>query len=288
LASTFDFCCLQVMFSDSFSQAEGFSQGPSMGFGSPLTTPQKAKGKVEDRQSCLPVMANTVAAAVAQLKGGEELQIHGQEVSMVLLVGVVENLVEQAASLEFVLNDSTARLRIRQYFTGEKETGKVALGQYVTVVGAVRSTPELHVSAQFVHPVASPDEVSYHIVESTHAALKLRRATGRPVATPQAVSPVKTSVPAVAALVATPTKAAVSHPEVVPAAAPMAVDGDALSASVLAVLARAAENPTGVALAAVVQELAPASEAAVKSCLVALVEAGEIFNTIDDNHFGAL
>merc|ERR1719210_3280517 len=96
--------------------SSSFSQGSAMAFGTQIqNTPPKAKA--EDRQTCLPVMAKVVAAAAANLQSGEDLCIHGQEVATVLLVGVVEQLVEQAASLEFVLNDSTGRLRIRQYFT---------------------------------------------------------------------------------------------------------------------------------------------------------------------------
>ena len=110
---------------------------------------------------------------------------------MVLLVCIVENLVEHAASLEFVFNDFSLRVRVRRYLNGGNECGKCVPGQFVTMAGSVRTAPELHVSAQFVHMLESPDEVSNHLVESAHVALRLRDVTRRPVATPQALSPQK-------------------------------------------------------------------------------------------------
>jgi len=255
-----------------------------MAFGSQIqSTPQKAKA--EDRQTCLPVMAKVVVAAAANIQSGEELQIHGQDVAMVLLVGVVEQLVEGAASLEFVLNDSTGRLRIRQYFTGGNEAGKVMPGQYVTVVGGIRSTPELHVSAQFVNPVVSADEVSYHVIESAHAALKLRTPQGQAVGTqqPALVAQAFSTPTKSPALVAVPCLVATSKVDTL-----MASGDDSVGAAVLALLQRMSDKPEGLATVAIAKELAPASEAVVKKCLATLVDAGEIFNTIDDNHFGAL
>merc|ERR1711957_405837 len=266
--------------------ASSFSQGSAMAFGSQIqSTPQKSRA--EDRQTCLPVMAKVVAAAAANVQGGEELQIHGQDVAMVLLVGIVEQLVEGAASLEFVLNDSTGRLRIRQYFTGGNEAGKVMPGQYVTVVGGIRSTPELRVSAQFVNPVVSADEVSYHVIESAHAALKLRTPQGQAVGTQQlqpAHVPQAFSTPTKSpALVAVPSLVTTSKVDTL-----MAGGDDTVGAAVLALLQRMSDKPEGLAAVAIAKELAPTSEAVVKKCLATLVDAGEIFNTIDDNHFGAL
>lgn len=276
------------MFSDSFS-----SQPLSMGFGSqspPKTSPQtpQKKSRTEDRLSCLPVTSKTILTSASEAQG-EELRIHGQDVTMVLLVGVVEALVQQAASVDFVLNDSTGRLKVRQYFTESSPTSRKLLpGQYVAVAGSVRAAPELHVSAQSVTCVESPDEVSYHMIEATHAALKLRTSQRRPVATPQALAtPVKTATFAVPA--AAPAAALSATPECEKdVAMPSASGEEVLRSSVMATLQRAAGDPSGVKLSAIVQALAPASESDVKACLAALVDAGEIFNTLDDEHFSSL
>ena len=46
---------------------------------------------------------------------GEELQLHGTECANVTLVGVVENLVQQATMLEFTINDASGRVKVYTY-----------------------------------------------------------------------------------------------------------------------------------------------------------------------------
>jgi len=271
--------CLCKMFS------EGFSQTLAMGFGA-QTSPQKT-ARAEEKYTCLPVTTKTVSDAVAQMQG-DELRIHSQEVHMVLLAGIVEGLVKQAASLEFVLNDSTGSLRVRQYFTDSNASAeKFVAGQYVTVVGNIRVAPELHVSAQFVNCVESSDHVRYHIIESVHASLKLRNVNARDIATPQKLArPVHALTTAAPAAAASPTS--MMKPSAADVAMPSAGTGDeVLRSAVLAMLQKVAENADGPGLkvSAIAQELAPAKEEVVKACLKALVDAGEAFNTIDDDHF---
>merc|ERR1711908_156748 len=102
------------------------------------------------------------------------------------------------------LNDSTKRIKVRQYLTDSNpNTNNIMAGFYVSVVGNVRTSPEAHISAQFVAAADSPDQVSYHMIESVHAMLKLTRKTEpmtpapkRPIATPQvAAPPMPTSMP---------------------------------------------------------------------------------------------
>ena len=63
-----------------------------------LSQPSPQKARTEERLSGLPVMVKTVTLAAVQMKG-HKLHIHGEEPCVVLLVGVVGNLVEQAPSL---------------------------------------------------------------------------------------------------------------------------------------------------------------------------------------------
>merc|ERR1712166_92807 len=111
---------------------------------------------------------------------GGELRIHGEEPSMLVLVGQVESLVKQAASMEFTLNDSTGRIKARHFFPNSEprpELERLESGSYVSVVASVRTAPTLHLGVQFITIVQSADEISYHMIESAHAALKLQKPT---------------------------------------------------------------------------------------------------------------
>jgi len=264
------------MFSES-----SFSQSLAMGFGA-QSSPQKPVAKAaEEKYTCIPVTTKTVSDAVTQMQG-DELRIHSQEVHMVLLAGVVEGLVKQAASIEFVLNDSTGSLKIRQYITDSRGPAENLVdGSYVTVVGNIRVAPQLHVSAQFVTCVESSDHVKYHIIESVHASLKLRNTGVRDIATPQKIArPVSTFT--TTALATDPVS--VQKPSAAVMTSPGAGSGDVLRSSVVAILQKAAGNELGLKASAISQQL-PATEDDVKACLKALVDAGEAFNTIDDDHF---
>jgi hypothetical protein len=269
-----------------------FSQTLSFGFGSPSqqTSPQ-TKNRQEEKQICLPVL--TKAVLVAANSGNDEFRIYGEEVSMLIMVGIAEAVVAQAASVEFILNDSTGRLKVRQYLT-ESNQNTVAFhtGQYVTVVGQVRTAPEVHVSAQFVSIIDSPDQISYHVIESTHAMLKLTRAkpdpmtpaSKRPVATPQSSSMKAQEV----MVVDTPQK------ESKFAASPSPnntskLSGDALRSALTSFLKHQGTNhPEGMEIRDIVKQMEPNVGADIRSCLVSLVSDGEVYNTIDDEHFSAL
>merc|ERR1719382_1368332 len=102
------------------------------------------------------------------------------EHGMLVLVGAVEAVVKQSASFEFSLNDATGRIKARHFLTDlpTKEIGKIEPGQYISIYGNVRTAPVVHFAAMGVRLVRSADEVSYHMIESAHAALKLQK--GRP------------------------------------------------------------------------------------------------------------
>merc|ERR1719330_1054558 len=147
--------------------------------------------------ACLPLTVRIVEDAVERQRvtGVDELCVHGVEMgqsSMMLLVGAVEQLVKQTSSVQFVLNDGTGRVKVRHYTTSDADSAGlegIVDGGYITVVGSVRTSPALHISATFLHSVASANEVSYHMIEVAHAALKLKRgASGVKAAMPASLT----------------------------------------------------------------------------------------------------
>lgn len=262
--------------------SQSFSQGLTAGLAS-QSSPQK-KTRQEDALSCLPTTVHTVQAAIAEC-GNADLTIHGAEVSMILLVGTVESYLEQTASLEFTLNDTTGRIKVRQYLTDAKTGSQISTGQHVCLIGSVRSMPEAHVSAQFL-TVVEASQLDYHMVEAAHAYLKLTRGRseppfatperpGRPIATPQMIAS-----PQVATLMegVEPQKT-MQQPE--------NQSADALRAAIAAYL-RDANQEKGVDLTTIAKQMEPATSASVRNCLDLLVADGEIYNTIDDEHYSAL
>lgn len=257
-------------------------------------SPEKRAARSEEKQTSLPATVRMVQDAAAQqhANGDSELQIHGLEPGVVILVGVVEGLVKQTASIEFVLNDTTGRIAVKYYITGECDSGldSLAAGQYVNVAGSIRTSPAVHISVLGMRPITSADEVSFHMIESAHAALKLRKAlSSQDPATPMPKKSPTAIVENSSADPLTPQKSVqpdvfVPAVEAVKAASP--VD---LRARLVDTLRREAEGKEeGVKLDHMVQRLQPATAADVRQILEQLVEEGDAYNTIDNEHFACV
>merc|ERR1712127_999187 len=280
-----------------FSMGMGATQG---GYDAGTqASPQKTK-RQEEKQTCIAVTARIIESASKNMEGGAIL-IHGEEPSMVLLVGQVESLVKQAASLEFTLNDSTGRVKARHFFPNQEarpEFDKLQSGSYVSVVANVRTAPTVHLGVQFMSLVQSADEISYHMIEAGHAAVKLQQ-TSKDPATPAAKRPVASPMtvgsqgpswsPDVAMSPAKEVKEAVN---VVPV--PVSFDsskiklaGDELKTAILDLLRKEgpATGELGVDVAKVGAGLEATPLADIKGCMSQLLDDGDVYTTLDDDHF---
>jgi len=250
----------------------------------PATQAAAKKPRQEERQTCLPVTVRAIDHAVQQqAEGGGELLFHGSEPGMLLLVGAAEAMTKQAASIEFSLNDGTSRIKARHYVSDRQSGHLDALepGRYVSVFGSVRTAPEVHFAVAGMSLVQSADEVSYHVIEAAYAALKLQRG---PVAEPTTPAP-----KGLALAEASPQKAeltAVAAEAPAPAARREPLSGSALRKAVLRIIREEGEGKAeGVSLAAVCKNVDPSPADEVSAALQKLVDAGEIYTTIDDEHF---
>merc|ERR1719361_1454973 len=113
----------------------------SSGMTAPTQEVASKKGR-EDKQTCLPVTIRIIEQAVQQQVeiGSDVLHFHGAEANMLILIANVESIVQQAASIECVLNDGTGRINARYFLTGRcpKELEALAPGSYISVFGTVR------------------------------------------------------------------------------------------------------------------------------------------------------
>jgi len=282
-----------------FSQSQGFAYGDS------ATQDAPKRARQEDKQTCIPVTVRVLQDAIARHADSQEVLIHGSEASIVSLTGVVEALVEQSTMLEFQLNDGSGRMKVRYYSTGSPSSAIEGLssGRYVNIVGNLRTTPAAHVSAMSIRAVTSADEVSYHMIEVAVTALRLRNPTkaAPPSATTAMTEPITPAkqggslglgftAPATATMSPPKQDAPAPIPE-----APVSFQTPAktdLRAAVLQILQEVNDsgNEEGISISNVVTRLAPGqgSPEKVQEMLTQMVDAGDVFNTIDEQHFAVL
>jgi len=232
--------------------------------------------------TCLPVTVRSVQAAVSKsADAGGDVLFYGVEPGMLVLVGFVESLVRQGSSLELLLNDSTGRMKVK-HFTQSDEGDSlegIAPGRYVTMYGQVRTAPAVHFAATGLRLVQSADEVSYHMIESAHAALKLEKEKSADPPTPG---------PKAAYVASASQPMALSPPKALPADpvpnGPLSAEG--LRDAVVAFFTKEnAGRPEGMTLATLFQQFPSSSSAEVRKLVDALVSDGEVYTTIDDDHF---
>jgi hypothetical protein len=312
------------MFSSGFSI--GSAMGGAMGNTQPefsLTSDSAAMAKrprQEVKETCLPVTIRAVEVALEQRgESGEDLKFYGTaEPQMILVVAAVESVARQAASLEVTLNDATGRMKGR-WFLQEPQEGeleRIVPGCYVSAFGEVRASPVQHLALKGMRPVDSADEVSYHVIEVAHAALRLQKSkSGRPAepATPAPkkdrgndvaasipeLSPEKQLQPGAPAVVSDPhaAAAAVALPasekpaEMREAAAapsaPQVPAGAELRAAVLCLLRGAAIGPEGLHVDVIAQKVGGAGTE-VRAVVAELVDDGELYTTITEGDFAAV
>jgi len=281
-----------------------FGSSQAFGFADAAAQEAPKRAKTEEKQTCTPVTVRILQDAVAKHAESQEILVHGEEVAFVHLVGVVEALVEQSTMVEFQLNDASGRMKVRYYSSGEKPVKGLTAGKYVSIVGNLRTAPTAHISAMNIRMVESADEVSYHMIEVAHACVRLRN--------PSKVASVRAA--AVAAEPITPAKQSggfgmglssntlssantFSPPKQdAPAPAVQAVSMQTppktdLRSSVVDILNQVKEsgNDEGISSSSLLARLATGhSSDKVKDMLAQLVDEGDVFNTIDENHFAIL
>jgi len=245
------------------------------------------KPRQDEKHTVLPVsirLLETAAARAAESDSGS-LCIHGSEPGMLLIVAVVEAWVQQSMSVEFRINDGTGRLKARHYITDRqlKDVEGLGAGQYVSLFGNVRTAPEFHFAVAGIRPVRTADEVSYHMIEVAHTAMKLQNGNG----TAQPKSP-KTPEP---------KKLESQSNGVIPASSAVelqtpvktVLEGAALRTAVVDFLKTEGDGrPEGLDFDAICTRFQPAASASVREALEHLVDAGDVFTTIDDVHYSCV
>lgn len=271
------------MFSSTQVFVAGFAQAEPTG--APQEQQQARKGRQEERQTCLPVTVRAIERAVEQRADtGGDLRFHGSEPGVLLLVGLVETMTRQAASIEFSFSDSTGRMKARHYVSGNQggSLDGLEVGHYVSVFGTVRTAPEVHLAVAGMSIVQTADEVSYHMIEVAYAALKLQRGHAEATTPSKKLSgaEVELSPPKTEKLAA----AVDAKPAV--AASKERLSGSGLRKAILRFVKKEGDGkPEGVSFPTVCGHVDSTPADDVSAALEKLVDAGELYTTIDDGHF---
>jgi len=261
----------------------------------------RTKARGEEKQTSLPVTIRSIENALQA--ESDEISFFGSQPELLILVASIESVQKHPNNLDLVVSDATGRLRVRQFLSGDAADTQhegVEVGRYVHMFGQVRSKPESHFVAQNIRPVKTADEVSYHMIESAHAALRLQR--GPPAASPAQTTPVKAQAPLGTEMQAptlTPPKASepagvkdlgplLSAAAVEPStAAAHVLSGAALRGAMMEFMTKAADanGDVGCSRGDVCAHFKTSSELEVNGLLSGMVADGDAFTTIDDNHF---
>ena len=137
---------------------------------------------LDEKDPCLPVTIRSIEEALLERAESQgEVQFYGREQSMLVLVASVDKVEKSGAVVEVSLNDASGVIKGWYFMTDEngKWAESVTCGSYVNVVGHVSVSPEVHFTIHMLHPVKSADDVSFHLIEVAHAALKLQNVKGR-------------------------------------------------------------------------------------------------------------
>lgn len=278
------------------SQTFGANQGGDAGANS-----GKQQRKQDDKQACMPVTIRSIEDALIQkAESNGELQFFGKEPAMLILVACVEKVMKSGSVLEVSLNDGSGRIKARHYVTdnSKKHVDTVEAGRYLSVVGNVRTAPEVHFAIQMLKPVNSADEVSFHWIEVAHAALKLTKGVrtdpitpSRPVASKSLekpgdwqITPPKEIMPKADEPM---PQASVSAPAASMASGPL--KGAALKSAIIEFIRVEMDGkPAGVSLQSICRKFDSVAKDEVKHILNESVDSGDVFNTIDDTHFQIL
>lgn len=278
--------------SQGLSVIGGYSMGGDGAVG-PDASPSQATKKTQmgdkDSQSLLPVTVRMIEKAISMRSEGPGLSFHGVEAGVVLVVGIVEELNRQQASIDFLLNDSTGRIKARHFFqSAENQLEQVKQGSYISAVGVVKTEPMPHFSIVTLRPVTSPDEISYHAIESAHTKLRMTTSpkTKEVMDTPppktraaaQEMMPMGAPAPAAAPM---DQSGGISPPKV-------ALSGSRLQEEVNKFLQEggARAGPAGLALQEIFTHFqGSADRADVNASLTALCDDGMAYTTIDEEHF---
>lgn len=262
---------------DSIGTGGGFMAQSGGGFGSPAVG-GVAQGGGEKKRRSQNTLPATVAMILNATHGDEVFRTNeGLELSSVVLVGLVREVVEQPTRVEYKIDDmSGPPLSVKQFLDQDDSTPEDAKAQiarentYVRVFGHVRAfTNARSVVAFEIRPLLDMNELTGHLLELVQVYLKHKQA--------QSGGPQPGKLPA-----ATPIQR--EQPSYAGAQANNVQNLSDIQSQV-SDLIRAGDPNIGVDIKDVVAKFRGVPMQKIRDAVDFLSNEGHIYSTIDEDHY---
>ncbi|XP_062078674.1 replication protein A 32 kDa subunit A-like [Humulus lupulus] len=184
------------MYGSQFDGNAAFSGGgfmPSQSIQTPDSSFSPAKNR--DVQALLPLTVKQISTAFVPGNEKSEFHVDGVDVNNVKLVGIVSNKAGRITDVTFVLDDGTGRIDCNKWFHEAVDTSEmegISDGMYVCVHGRLKSFQGKRTLNVFsIRPVEDFNEVASHFIECIYVHLynkKKVQAQGGATTQPQATN----------------------------------------------------------------------------------------------------
>lgn len=243
-------------------------------------TPDGSGGISKSRgaQTLLPLTVKQIMDATQTNDDKSSFAVNGTEVSTVRLVGRMMNKIERVTDVQFVLDDGTGRIEVNRWANETSDTTEMGLvkdGDYVIVNGGLKSFQgKRHIVAYSVRLVTNYNDITHHFLYCIYVHLDLAKAKK---------SATQTQVTASAS---TWNQGPPLNNQAPTLSASGNAGGNELSDMVMNVF----HDPMlvnlehGVSIQQVASRL-KISDALARSTVTHLLDVGNLYPTIDDNHY---
>ncbi|PAN07201.1 hypothetical protein PAHAL_1G318400 [Panicum hallii] len=236
--------------------------------------------KGRNAQTLLPLTVKQIMDAAQASDDKSNFAINGVEVSTVRLVGRMLGKIERVTDVAFTLDDGTGKIDVNRWeneSSDTKEMADVNDGNYVIVNGGLKGFQgKRHVVAYSVRRVTNFNDITHHFLHCIHVHLELTRS--KPRLPPQINS--STATPVHANQVQLPNNQATAFP----------ASGNTAENDVSSLIMNVFHDPAiidredGITEAYVIDRLKLPVDL-VRKVFQEHIDAGNIYNTIDDLHF---
>ncbi|KAM3226394.1 hypothetical protein ACQJBY_058830 [Aegilops geniculata] len=244
-------------------------------------TPEGSGGgitKTRGAQTLLPLTVKQIMDASQTNDDKSSFVVNGTEVSTVRLVGRMMNKAERITDVRFILDDGTGRIEVNRWAnetSDNTEMGLVKDGDYVIVNGGLKGFQgKRHIVAYSVRLVTNYNDITHHFLYCIYVHLDLAKAKK------------SATQPQVTANASTWNQAPPPNNQAQTLSASGNAGGQELTDMVMNVF----HDPVlvnlehGVSIAQVASRL-NISDALARSTVAHLIDLGNLYPTIDDNHY---
>ncbi|KAG2652538.1 replication protein A 32 kDa subunit B-like [Panicum virgatum] len=253
---------------------------PSQSTAVPESSGGGSVSKGRNAQTLLPLTVKQIMDAAQASDDKSNFAINGVEVSTVRLVGRMLGKIERVTDVAFTLDDGTGKIDVNRWeneSTDTKEMADVNDGNYVIVNGGLKGFQgKRHVVAYSVRRVTNFNDITHHFLHCIYVHLELTRSKSR--SPPQINS--STATPVHVNQVRPPNIQATSFPGL----------GNIAENDVSSLIMNVFHDPAiidredGITEAYVIERL-KLPEDMVRKVFQEHIDAGNIYNTIDDLHY---